>query len=553
MIDPAFFILWKNQLKRGRSVLRHHNWAQVLVIFVTLSIFVGFGFGIFFFSLSSFQFLNQYSQTGTAIITYSLAVTFLLTCLLVFSSSFIAGFGLLFQKEDNSLLFSLPINTETIFESRMIETTFFSLWPLFLLALPLIASYSLTFHLTLFPTLFFLLGLLYLALFFNQLGIIGSILVSRLLGNLKNKFFGPLLLLATPFIALVFLKLILPSPLISSKLELLPLEEVNQLLEKQPLLHPFLPTTWLTRGIIIWPKTPQTSLLYFYLIICAYLVTLLITLLLRKKFYRAAVDKTALGRFLASPLDRIHKKSHPFPYLLPGWTGALTEKDWLLVFRSPNQLFQIAFLFFLEIIFLLVVKNIPILKIKEIFPFWYQERLLKVSFLFLNYLMAVFAMRFFFPLFSLESHSRWIIWTAPFAKIKIFYQKLVSSFLILLIWSTISNTVLLNTLGFSVLQKWPLLLVNIPLCLTLCIITVGIGAIKPNFWEKNPEKLSTTPAGILATGLCLGYLSLVVLLLSLSKDSTLFSASTHFFIWTISFLVSEPIFNRVLNSIDKNE
>lgn len=552
MIDRAFFTLQENKARRFLLIFKRGEWAKVLVIFVYLLIFLFLALGVFLFSLTSFRFLGQYPDVDQPIIIYTLAITFILTSILTFTSSIITGLGALFQKEDNSLLFSLPIKTATIFESRLADVIFLSNWPLFVFALPLILGYKFALELDFLPTLLFLGGILFLALFSSQMGVIVALVASRLWGNLRNKFLGMFLLIAIPPLAIGLTRIILPLEFLNN-LGTLSIEEIIQLINRQALMAKFLPTTWLVNLIHFYQTNPSLSIRSLFFLVFSYLAVSLLLLLLRGKFYFQAVNKTAEGRFIAAPWDIVKKNPRSFPYLIKGRMGALTEKDWLVIFRSPSQLFQVGFIIFLGIVYFLIISRIPLERFQQVFPGWYQEELAKFNFLFISYLIAVFALRFVFPMISLEGQSSWIVWSAPLIRMKIFWQKLISSFLLILAWAEISTFFSIKILGLPLSQQWPLFLINLPLALTITAIALGIGAIKPNFWERNPEKLSTSPGGILATAVCLGYIGMVCLLLFIPERGLFFLPLIHSAVWLISALIVVPILIQVARVINQYE
>jgi hypothetical protein len=550
MIDPIFFTLQANKLTRVVALFKQRNWARLLVMMAFLAIFFLLAGGVFLFSLMTFIFLGGYPEYNQPVITYSLAITFVFTAVLILASSMITSLGTLFQREDNSLLFSSPIEIGTIFESRLLDTIFLSIWPLFVFAFPLILGYGRAFRLG-FSTIFlFLVGLFFLALSSTLLGAIVALFISRLWGNLKGKFLMLFLLLVIPALGISLIGILLPSQLMGNLGEL-SIGEISQLLSRQVIMTKFLPTTWLVNLVYFGPSNLRFGLENLLALILFYLPILATLYLLRDKFYYGAVNKTAEGRFIAAPWDVVEKRARPFPYLLPGRMGALTEKDWLVTLRSSPQLFQLGFIFFLELIYFLVISRIPMEKFAQALPDWQPEKLVMINFFFIGYLVSVFAMRYVFPLISLEGQSSWIVWSAPIKRIKIFWQKLISSFLIIFLWMETSALILIKILGLPLAPQWPLLLVNLPLALTITFITLGIGAIKPNFWERNPEKLSTSPGGLAATAACLGYIAVVTFFLFVQKEP--FSFMPHLAVWFISGLVISPILFLVYQRINQYE
>ncbi|MBN1262886.1 MAG: hypothetical protein JW991_00855 [Candidatus Pacebacteria bacterium] len=549
MIDPAFFTLQKNKLKLLLAWFKNGNWARIVVAGLTTAIFISLALGVFGFAYAGFSFLGQYPEASEPIIAYTLAVTFILTLSLTTFSAFATSLTSLFQKDDNHLLLSLPIRSTIIFESRLIDIVLISSWPLLVFGLPQTLGYGLGVGLDWGSIFIFLFGFLTLALFSALAGVITAMIISRLWGNLKSAALSWFSFLLTPFLAWGLIKILLPAPLLVN-LESLSIPEIASLIKNQFFLYEFLPTTWLVNLIIYWPQQSRLALQNLALIFLAYLALLIFAALLKDAFYRKTVNQTAAGKFIAGDRDQSGKKGRFFPYFLPGRIGALIEKDWLVIFRSPGQFFQLLFIVFLELIYFLIVSQIPIARIRQLFPIWYENKIMALNFLFISYLATVLAMKFLFPLISLEGQSSWIIWSAPISRKKVFGAKLISSFLIILIWLEASTALSLKTLDLSLSSAKSFFLANLPLALTLTALTLGIGAIKPNFWEKNAEVLSTSPSGLTATLLCLIYTGLVSFLLFTQKE---LNFNFQAIIWLISLLLIIPILFEASRRIQHHE
>jgi len=147
MNSRAFWALQTSKLIRLASLFRRGQWAKILVILTTLVILLLLALGIFYFSLTSFKFLSEYPIASQPIITYSLAATFILTAVLVLASAVITSLQTLFQRDDNSLVFSWPIPITAIFSSRLLNSLLLANWPMLVFSLPFILGYSAAFGL----------------------------------------------------------------------------------------------------------------------------------------------------------------------------------------------------------------------------------------------------------------------------------------------------------------------------------------------------------------------------------------------------------------------
>jgi len=86
----------------------------------------------------------------------------------------------------------------------------------------------------------------------------------------------------------------------------------------------------------------------------------------------------------------------------------------------------------------------------------------------------------------------------------------------------------------------------------LTLINLGIGTIKPNFWEKNPEKLSTSPGGLAATALCLFYIGISTQFL-FGQRGEFFSPEAIFKTFLASLILFFLIFRGVNKRINSYE
>ncbi|MFC1790339.1 hypothetical protein ACFLZP_02545 [Patescibacteria group bacterium] len=537
----AFSSLLKLKIKRFLAFFRTQRGARCMVVLGTCLVMAGLSGGIFLFSFYSFRFLDQYPETNLLIVIYSLTLTFILSSFLVLVSSFVTSLGNLYQKPDNQLLLSLPIPTKAIFASRAWEITLLSNWPLFVFALPQVLGFVLATKITTEAIFIILIGLFTLTLTFNWLGITLSLLVSFWIGRIRNHYLSLVMLFLIPLAAWATFKFLLPTPL-TQNLGNLSLTEIRTLLKNQPLLAPFLPTSWLVISIIVWENDPQIAILNFLKLIGLFLAVWQLASFLKKKLYRRTIDKTATYQFIASPDDKVNVKNKSFPYFFKGRVGALVEKDWFLISRAPGQLFQLGFFLFLQILFFLIIASLPLANIQNTFSDWPLKKIIEWSYLFVGYLGCVLAIRFFFPLLSLEGQSSWIIWSAPISRKKVFYQKFLSSLVIFFLWLEISSFLLLKLLKISPLDFWPLFGINFPLSLGIVVLTVGLGTIFPNFAETNPEKLSTSTGGLICTFASLTYLSGIVFYIF--SQNNLFSFFPQLIVWTTSLLISAGIFFR---------
>jgi hypothetical protein len=146
----------------------------------------------------------------------------------------------------------------------------------------------------------------------------------------------------------------------------------------------------------------------------------------------------------------------------------------------------------------------------------------------------------------------WIIWSAPFKKAKLFWQKLGWGVFLLGIVSALLSFFSTLILGQG-MQFWFWQFITL-LGAAVFLAAAGftMGALLPNFEEKSAEKISTSPGGILATAVSLAYLVVVgFVLFNISDYSFTEFSSKYLFIWILNVAaiwLAKKIFTDRANS-----
>jgi ABC-2 type transport system permease protein len=126
--------------------------------------------------------------------------------------------------------------------------------------------------------------------------------------------------------------------------------------------------------------------------------------------------------------------------------------------------------------------------------------------------LSTFTCRFVYPQLSIEGQRFWIMGMAPIARQKI----LISKFVLALVVTTITGEVLIVVSSYMLKTPPILFLLHIITVFSICFglsgISVGLGAIYPNFKEANPAKIISGFGGTLNLVLNLGFVVLVITL-----------------------------------------
>jgi ABC-2 type transport system permease protein len=501
-----FFLLQKNKFKRFLSIFKKGDWVKILVFLGFIVVGLILGGMTYAFTRGSLLFLQVYPQFMRSMGFYLLSSWFFLIFILTFASGFVSSFGLLFNQDDDQLLLSLPFRIRTIFKSRLVDLLFVSSWPVIVFGIPLLLAFKQSFLLSWSSFGFSFLGLVLILIIAMLLAAMISLKLISLLGFVNKKliyFFG---LIGLPVAAVFIVNLLMPPGLMEAFRDL-KFAEISNYIQSLPISSRLLPSNWAVNLSFYWQKQPQFALLNLSRLILLIIGLGSLLYLLVKRNYFQALAKNKQGCFIAGPQDQVKKKpaKKHFPYFFKGVDGAFIEKDSLSLIRNSRELLQVGLFIFIIVLYFFSFSRIPVNNLHKRLPDFSELDLVKLNFVFTLHIFSVFALRFIYPLISLEGQMAWMVWVAPFKKTTLFKQKLGLWMFLLgmlsVVMSGVSTLILGQNIVFWGLQSLVLFLG----CIAIVSVNLGMGALLPNFAEKNPEKISTSSGGLITTVLSIGY------------------------------------------------
>jgi len=530
------------QLKKIKLLLKifkDKKWPQIIVFFSFLFIALIMAGFTYLFSLNSFNFLKLYPEFQQSLSFYLLNIWFFIIFILILGSGIISAIAVLFDQNDDRLLLAFPIKTQVIFESRFLNLLFLNSWPILVFGIPSLYAFSQSFNLSscLFLTSCF--ALIFLLFISTVIVSIISILLVLLIGRATKKLLAPFLLLSIPLLAHFVSEILLPPHLIEN-FHNVDIQQIGQFLKALPINSPLLPSNWIVKFITGLPLNKPSSFINLFKLISLFMVLLFILYKLIEEKYFQALAKAKEGKFIAGPQDKIKRgfSKKNFPYFLKGLWGAFWEKDILTNLRSKTETSQALFLIFLLSLYLLILAKIPLVLLEKNLVQFSRYTLIKMNFAVICYFITIFALRYIFPSFGLEGQSAWLIWSAPFDKQKLYLQKQTSAWLFLSVISTfisfISGAILQLSIPLILGQTFLLIIIG----LAISAINLGIGALLPNFEEKNPEKISTSFGGLLSTTISLSFIGLTNFLVFSFREHGFVNPACHLIILANGLLIA---------------
>lgn len=434
---------------------------------------------------------------------------FSLTMMLAFSNGIIA-YGSLYRSRETAFLLGHPLKYVHIFLYEFFESVFFSSWAFLFLSTPLLVAYGQTLHLT---WEFYVLGVGFFSVFIfvpAGIGTFGAIMVATffprrrravvilgaaVMGGAGLYFLGDLLRLkgvATPFSNLW----------------------MKGILEKLAFCeNPLLPSYWVARGIVSiggGERERETALRFFLTIVANGLFLGWLCAVAADRWLLRGWTQSQSGatrRFYPESgwLDRLLL---PAFRVFGGRLRFVILKDLKTFVRDPVQWSQ--FLIFFGLLFVYFL-NLKTLHYDEKSSFWRSL----ISFLNLTatcLTLSTFTSRFVFPQLSLEGRRFWVLGMIPMDRRAILWGKFIFSFT-----GALAVSELLIFISNRMLAlEWELTLYHgltvAAICLGLSGLSVGLGAMYPNFREDNPSKIVAGFGGTLNLVLSLAFVSAVVAL-----------------------------------------
>ncbi len=285
-------------------------------------------------------------------------------------------------------------------------------------------------------------------------------------------------------------------------------------------INPYMPSAWLIRSALAWSdRLPRQGAFYFLLLASNAAMGLVVGFEgVGRCFYGswAATFASRAAHFQRRTLAR--RTAHQRPSWLERIVGlarpisapaaALALKDIRLFWRDPTQWIQFMIFFGLLCIYVMNLRNIA-LSFQS--PFW-EALIAHFNLAACGLTLSTLTTRFVFPQFSLEGRRIWILGLSPFGLHRLLLQKFALSAFVSV---TITGVMIVAS---SIMLKLPAgriafyLAAVVLMCAALCGLSVGLGALFPNFKEENPSKIVSGFGGTLCLVLSFIYLLLFLLL-----------------------------------------
>ncbi len=505
-------------LNAGRRMRRRSG-----IEFATLLIFMSAAAcGLFFFFYQSFRFFSQQEPFGPILIDETLYLFNFSIFVMFLISSGVSAFASLFRSHEIPFLLTKPVEWHEIYFLKLLEAMWQSSWTFLFIAVPFMTAYGITKHA---GSFFFPAACLafYICFTFltSTLGTLAAALTVWVLPSKKRRrvIFGLLLVGIASFFAHVQPQVIKEQGSIAGIMSgYLPHIDFAK--------NPFLPSTWVTKGIQAFGHFNQERSwalketgFYFLLLLSNALFFIIPSYSAARGIFPAAFLKAQdHGESRAAKKIRSSRFLEKFFDFLP-WPSrpalAYLEKDIKTFVRDPSEWSQLIIFFGLLLLYFTNLKNLHFDILKS---FW-KNLVFVLNTVGTYIVLSSFSMRFVFPMLSLEGRRSWIIGLAP--------MRFSSLLLVKFLLGTLLSVVLTMPLVF--LSGWMLEIslkrvlfttaLGFFVCVALTGLSIGMGARFPNFKSNNPSEIISGFGGSMLLIFHLAYLAVVGAFLALTPQS----------------------------------
>ncbi len=503
---------------------------------VVLCSLVVWGF-VFAISWGGFLFLQMevgVPMTGD-IVGILLDLLFLsLAVLLIFSSGLIL-YGSLFSSAETAFLLSKPVAADRVFAYKFQGALAFSSWAFLLLGTPILLAFGIVGEAPWYFYFFLPLYFLGFVLLPGALGGLGALLVVNFVPQRRKQVVGLLLAALTAALLLWIYRIVRAAPTDLWRDEMR--EAVTRLLSYFTFTRsPLAPSHWVSLGLRRVVRGEIGSALYYLALVWSnglflYLMTAVAASWLYRRGYNRLSTGGDLRRTAAPPtlapageslnpptvavasslrrepwVDRLLYGALPFVH--PS-TRLLLVKDFRTFRRDPQQWGQILVFSGLMLLYFTNIRRFV-----ENLEGRFQNGISFLNLCAIALLLCTYTGRFVYPMLSLEGRKFWILGLLPLRRERLLQGKFAFSMvggLIIAEGLALVSDLMLMMPGEAILLH---ALTVAVLAAGLSGLSVGLGAVMPNFRESDPSKIAAGFGGTL--NLVAGLLFLLLILGSMA-------------------------------------
>lgn len=490
--------------------VRRHIWVHMGIgLLIALVLF----FGVTALFHEVFEFLFSHESFGAPLVERLLGMVLMaFFSMLVFSNLIITLTTTYISKEVEFFL-SQPISYRKIFIFKLGESVFYSSWAFVVLVMPILIAFGMSRHVdSSFYGAVFLLVIPF-TIIPGALGALVTMVLSAYFPARRTRTLSLVLFVVVVALIIIMVRLVGGREMMHQTGEL----DFNRIMKFLTVGSiPVFPNYWLAQGMLSLADRNWGRFLYWMAMLTstALMAVSVCLWLIEPLYYRG----WALARDSSSQVEikggrsRIDGIAAWLPLKRPS-DRALVAKDMKTFCRDPAQWTQLIIIFSLLVIWITNIRNVAsnTSAIDLLVPKW------RMIMSFLNmggtcFILSIITTRFIYPMLSLEGKQFWIIGLAPITRTRLVWEKYFLCWFVSFVLAEalmIFSNIILRVEPYIV---WLSILTIATVSFGLTSLSIGLGAMTPNFKEDNPARIANGLGGTVNVILSLIYLAVVVAL-----------------------------------------
>ncbi len=459
-------------------------------------VFGSFAVGAFFLSRFLTAYLLENVKIGLFLFHRFMSMVLFVFFITINMGNMVVSFSTLYRSPEVNFMLTRPIPHLTIFIIKFLDNFFYSSGTLFLAGFSVLLGYGSYFG---FHWHFYVLMMFGVLVPFMFLAGCLAVIILLVLMKLASKVSFKVLvaLLVSFYVTQIYLYFTLTSPidLVREVMKYYPY--VNLYFGNlDPPISNYLPNFWISQILFFYVTGNQSTVIGYCALLLLSSAAAFLALVVAgdRLFYSTWLTSLTLKSFsiknfeFTGTLFSFQSRSRISPQ-----AESILKKEYWQFFREPGQWIHLVVMMLLVFVFLSSVTSMD---------FGLQDPKLRTSvylvvYIFDAFLITSIALRFAFPMMSLEGDAYWTIRSSPIRASKVYWTKffiaLVPLFLISLMLALLSNLPYVRLRPLPQVTTLGMALIAI----ALVSMNFGLGSYFVNYDEKNPIRIASSQGATL--------------------------------------------------------
>lgn len=403
--------IWRNWIKR-------FNIEHIVSVTIVFSLLILFWLAGFFLFAKIFHYLNDIPPIGPILINRLLSLVFLALFLMTAFSDIITALSIMYLSRDLGLLHQHPIKPISIFIDKFIQTIFYGSWAVICFGVPLYFAYGYVFNIDWYFYPLAILSNIPFLVISAGLATLVTLLIAYVVPANRARTITIFLIGMVFFSVGLYLRFLQTGTMLGVSA---PTTDLGSYLFNLRLgTTPYLPNQWLVQIFQSAADRNYSELVFYSLLLFTTAVFIIqICIQLANKVYHTgwikageAVSRKSEGRWrLKEERKIIAKVSSLIP--LPASIKALLIKDIKIFWRDLTQWGQLTLLVALVLVYLFNTRSFLASGGFVGIDYFWRHLIGLVNLALTGFVLGNLAIRFVYPLISLEGRIVWVIQSSP--------------------------------------------------------------------------------------------------------------------------------------------